>query len=186
LLNLSSLANDCGITHNTARSWIGILEASFIIYLLQPYHKNFRKRLIKTPKLYFYDTGLVCSLLGIENKKQLETHPIRGSLFEAMILSEFFKHRYNRGLPSNFYFWRDKTGREVDCLIEKASKIILVEIKSGQTVSSDSFKNLTYLEGLSGKPGNSFLIYAGEDIQKRKSATVIGWKSLNFLTNLNS
>ena len=125
LLNLSSLANDCGITHNTAKSWISILESSFIVFLLRPHHRNFNKRLVKMPKLYFYDTGLACSLLGIENKKQVSSHHLKGGLFESFILSDLIKARYNQGLASHCYFWRDKLGREIDCIIEKAGKLIV-------------------------------------------------------------
>ncbi len=118
ILNLSSLGNECGITHNTAKSWLSILEAGYIIFLLKPYHKNFNKRLIKMPKLYFYDTGLACFLLGIQNTSQLATHYLRGSLFESFVLSELIKERFNKGIEPNCYYWRDKTGNEIDCVIE--------------------------------------------------------------------
>ncbi len=182
LLNLSSLAQDCGITHNTARSWLGILEASFLVFLLQPHHQNFRKRLIKAPKLYFYDTGLACALMGIEAEEQLYTHPMRGNLFETLVISELMKRRFNRGLPSNLYFWRDKTGHEIDCLVQHGADIVPVEIQSGKTVTQDSFRNLrfwTQLAGRNDKP--SFLIYGGEQGQTRGSISVLGWKTLGDL-----
>lgn len=179
LVNLSSLALDCGITHNTARSWLGILEASFVVFMLQPHHRNFRKRIVKAPKLYFYDTGLACALLGIETTKQLETHPMRGNLFETFVLSEFMKRRFNQGLPSNLYFWRDKTGLEIDCLIQHGAEIIPVEIQSGKTVTQDSFKNLYSFNRLSGRTReSSFLIYGGEQGHTRGSIAVLGWTSL--------
>lgn len=183
LLNLSSLASDCGITHNTAKSWVGVLEASFIVYLLPPYHRNFNKRLIKTPKLYFYDPGLVSSLLGIEDKKQLETHPLRGSIFETMVMTELVKSRFNQGLAPNLYFWRDKTGNEVDCLIEKGSNRILpVEIKSGQTITHDCFKGLQHWFKISRTPKkNAFVVYSGEERQERDLATVVGWREIDLI-----
>lgn len=182
ILNLSSLAQDCGITHNTARSWLGILEASFIVFLLQPHHQNFRKRLVKAPKLYFYDTGLACALLGIEAAQQLDTHPMRGNLFETLVISELTKRRFHRGLPSHLSFWRDKTGHEVDCLVQHGAETIPIEIQSGKTVTQDSFKNLHYWNQLTGKARKpSFLIYGGEQDHTRGATSVLGWKSLGDL-----
>ncbi|MBU4209953.1 ATP-binding protein [Patescibacteria group bacterium] len=182
ILSLSSFANDCGISHNTANSWLSILEASYIIYLLPPYRKNFNKRLIKSPKLYFYDTGLACSLLGIENKRQLITHPLRGSLFETFVISELVKNRFNRGKIMNLSYFRDKSGHEIDCLIEEGGKIKAVEIKSGQTISSNFFKNLSYWQNLSKTdPKNSFVVYGGNEGQKRSLGTVVGWEKLGGL-----
>ncbi len=179
LLNLSSLASDCGITHNTAKAWISILAAGFIVYLLPPYHRNFNKRLVKSPKLYFYDTGLACSLLGIEKASQISTHPLRGNIFETFILSEIVKHRYNRGLEPGIFFWRDKTGNEIDCVFEKGSSLIPVEIKSSQTFTSELAGNLAYWNRLAGRPsGPSFLIYAGEENQNRKPTSVVSWKAV--------
>ncbi|MFH1678713.1 MAG: ATP-binding protein [Candidatus Omnitrophota bacterium] len=188
LLNLSSIANDCGITHNTAKSWISILEASFIIFLLRPHHKNFNKRLVKMPKLYFYDPGLASSLLGIENKKQLASHYLKGNLFETFIVSELIKHRYNQGLDSIYYFWQDKTGREIDCLIEKTNKLIPVEIKSGKTSSKEYFKNLNYWNKLSGiHPNNSYVIYGGDKPQKRSTGNLLSWKNIKpLLTRISA
>ena len=183
LLNLSSLAQDCGITHNTAKAWINVLEAGFIVYLLQPYHRNFNKRLVKMPKLYFYDTGLVCSLLGIENEKQIRTHPLRGNLFETAVIAEFVKQRYNAGLSPNFYFWRDKTGNEADLVLERGPLLFAVEIKSGQTITEDSFKNLRYWNKVaSGKTKKCLLIYAGSAEQEREKVRVIGWRKLAALS----
>lgn len=182
LLNLSSLAVECGITHTTAREWISILEASFIIYLLQPHHKNFNKRIVKMPKLYFYDTGLVCSLLNIENKEQLSTYPLRGNIFEAFIISELLKQRFNKGLKSNLYFWRDKTGHEIDCIVESAGSLTPIEIKSGKTINSEMFKNIEYWKKISGKiNSDSYLIYGGNNNQKRSGINVLSWKDCNIL-----
>ncbi len=134
LLNLSSLANDCGITHNTAKAWISVLEASYIVHLLPPHHRNFNKRLVKTPKLYFLDTGLAIWLLGIQNIDQLATHVQRGALFETWVISELLKARYNAGEASNLYFWRDRSGHEVDLLVDHGIHLSPLEIKSGQTI----------------------------------------------------
>jgi len=180
LLNLSSLANDCGITHNTAKAWISLLETSFIAFLLQPYHKNFGKRLIKSPKLYFYDTGLVCSLLGIENRKQLLTHYIRGALFENIVISELMKIRYNQGKLPRLYFWRNRTGHEIDCLIEKVDHLIPIEIKSSKTIIPEFFSGLNYWNELTtGDPKHSYLVYNGDTNQKRSHGNVISWRNLD-------
>jgi len=182
MLNLSSLANECAITHNTAKAWMGVLEASFLIHLLRPHHKNFNKRLVKLPKLYFYDTGLACALLEIENEKQLKTYPLRGSLFETLIISELIKSRLNRGLPPHFYFWRDKTGHEIDCVVEQRNSLTPIEIKSSQTITADSFKNLNYWTRISGqKKTKAFLVYAGDAVQKRETAEVFSWKEIGTL-----
>jgi len=179
LLNLSSLANDCGITHNTAKSWISILEASYIIHLLTPHHSNFNKRIIKAPKLYFYDTGLVSWLIGIHEKSQLALHPLRGVLFETWVIGELLKKRFNQGLPSNLYFWRDSTGNEVDVLIDRGLTLDPLEIKSGQTVTTDYFTGLRKWTALAGdKAGQARLIYAGDDQQKRQDVDVIPWRKI--------
>lgn len=179
IVNLSSLANDCGITHSTAKAWISVLEASYIVHLLQPHHKNFNKRLIKSPKLYFYDAGLAARLLGIENEEQLKTHSMRGALFETWAVSELLKYRFNQGKRSNLYFWRDKTGNEIDVLIDQGEKLVPIEIKSGETVTKDYFKNLErYMDFAGGEATRSTLIYAGTKQQKRQNADVIGWQDI--------
>jgi len=179
LLNLSSLANDCGITHNTAKSWISVLEASYIIYLLQPHHENFNKRLVKSPKLYFYDVGLASWLLNISNTEQLLTHSSRGALFETWVISELLKQRYNKGKASNLYFWRDNTGNEIDVLIDQGQKLFPIEIKSGKTITKDYFKTLNkYMSFAQNKAKKSALIYAGNTEQKRTNCDVIPWKEI--------
>jgi predicted AAA+ superfamily ATPase len=184
LLNLTSLANDCGVTVITVKSWLSLLEASYIIFLLQPYHVNLGKRLTKTPKLYFYDTGLACSVLGIESEKQLAHHYIRGNLFESFILAEFYKQRYNQGLLPRMYFWRDKTGHEIDCLLTSGETITPIEIKAGQTVSSNYFDGLTYWYELNKQTNyNGYVVYTGSENQKRKYAEVTSWKSLDAIKN---
>lgn len=181
LLNLSGLAADCGITHNTAKSWISLLQSSFIIYILQPFFNNIGKRLVKTPKLYFYDTGLVCSLLGIEEKQQLNTHYLKGGIFESYVISELLKARYNKGKIPNLYFWRDKTGHEIDCIIEEADQLIPIEIKAAKTIVNDFFNGIDYWKQFTSyKSGKSYIIYGGDQNQtQRKQATVLSWKNID-------
>jgi len=184
LLNLSGLANDCGITHNTARAWLSVLEASYIIFQLNPHHKNFGKRLIKTPKLYFHDTGLAAWLLGITDPKQMSIHAMRGPLFENLVISEFLKGRYNRGLFSNLYFWRDSIGNEVDMLIEEANTLMPVEIKSGQTVTTDYFAGLKkWLSIADAAATHPYVIYGGNEGQKRSGFEVLPWREIDKLSN---
>ncbi len=179
LLNLSSLANDCGITHNTAKAWISVLEASYIVHLLPPHHQNFNKRLVKTPKLYFLDTGLACWLLGIQDSDQLTTHVQRGALFETWVISELLKARYNPGEASNLYFWRDRSGHEIDLLVDHGNKLSPVEIKSGQTINQDYFKGLDFWRKLAGETaGQAWLIYGGDSRQRRSDVTVLPWHEI--------
>lgn len=176
LLNLSSLANDCGISHNTARAWLSVLEASFIIFLLKPHHKSFNKRLVKMPKLYFYEVGLATTLLGIRTPAQIDTHPLRGSLFETMMVAELIKYQYHRGFPPHCYFWRDKTGHEIDCLLDAQNTFIPIEIKAGETVSENYFEELRYWNTLAGAdPKKSFLVYGGAENQTRNEINVVSW-----------
>ncbi len=179
LLNLSQLAMDTGITHNTAKSWISLLEASYILFILRPHHRNFNKRIIKTPKLYFFDTGLVSWLLGIRNAVQMETHPLRGAIFETWIISEFVKRRFNRGLQSNLLFWRDREGHEVDLIIDNGTNLLPVEIKSGQSINRDYFKGLEYWKTLANMPGRSWCIYGGAKDESVGNTTVLSWQSLD-------
>jgi predicted AAA+ superfamily ATPase len=176
ILNLSSLATDCGITHNTAKSWISVLEASFILFQLRPHHANFRKRLVKSPKIYFYDSGLLCWLLGIHNIDQLQTHPLRGSIFETFVISELKKNLFNRQLSAKLYFWRDSNGREVDAILDFGDKLMPIEIKSGQTINRDFFTGLEHWLSLAGdKAFSPALIYGGTQNQNRKGIRILGW-----------
>ena len=184
VLNLSGLANDCGITHNTAKAWLSVLEASYIIFLLKPHHRNFGKRLIKSPKLYFYDTGLAAWLLGINDAKQMSIHAMRGALFENLMISELLKGRFNKALASNLYFWRDNTGNEIDVLIEKTGTLIPVEIKSGQTVTKDYFTGLKkWLTIADATTGSSYVIYGGNEGQKRLGIEVLPWRDIAKLSD---
>lgn len=177
-LNNSALAVETGVDVKTIQSWIGILESSFIIYLLKPHFKNFNKTIIKRPKIYFYDTALVCYLLGIKNVSQLKTHPLRGFIFESMVVTELVKKRTNAGLPINLYYWRDKTGHEIDVIVDNGDKLLPIEIKSGKTLQAEFFKNIDYWSKLSGSE-KSVLLYAGEQNQKRTTGKeILNWRNL--------
>jgi predicted AAA+ superfamily ATPase len=182
LLNLSSLANETGITHNTAKAWISVLEASYLIYLLRPHHANFNKRLVKMPKLYFYDVGLVSWLLGIRTVEQLETHPLRGNLFETFVIAELVKSRFNHGERPNLYFWRDSNGNEVDVIAEQGTALMPIEIKSGKTVARDSFAGLDKWRELAGDAAiDPILIYSGNDEYSQNGIKVTGWNKCGDL-----
>jgi len=182
LLNFSALASECGITHNTVKSWISVMEASYIVFLLRPHHANFKKRLVKMPKLYFYDVGLASWLLGIRTPEHITTHPLRGALFETFILSELLKARMNKGERPGFFFWRDSNGNEVDVIEEQSGKLRPIEIKSGQTIQQDYFKGLKYYDKLAGiNPRQSFVIYGGDQKQITKDGTVIGWREIGSI-----
>ena len=179
LLNLSALSADCGITHNTAKAWISVLEASYILFQLRPHHANFKKRLVKAPKLYFHDAGLVCWLLGIQTPQQLETHPLRGNIFETFIVAELMKLSLNAGERPGMYFWRDSNGNEVDVIMEQGPLLMPVEVKSGATVARDSFAGLEKWTALSGGLAASpMLIYGGDTSYRHKGINVVGWKEL--------
>lgn len=184
LVNLSSLAGDCGITHNTAKAWLAVLEASYIIHMLQPHHRNFNKRLVKTPKLYFLDTGLAAWLLGIQEPGQLALHPLYGALFETWVVGECLKVRWHRALETNLYFWRDRSGHEVDLLVDQGQQILPVEIKSGQTVAADFFGSLKRWQELAGEAAKpAVLVYGGRDQQWRSDCSVVPWRGLSGLTD---
>lgn len=183
LTNYYSLSNELGIDHKTVKSWFSILEASFIVFFLQPHFKNFNKRLVKSPKLYFYDTGLACSLLGIKNAGEIKTHWAKGALFENLIVADLIKNYFNKAQRPPLYFWRDNTGNEVDCLVEEANAIHPVEIKSGTTIDNSFFKGINYYNKLnrSKNPG-SYLVYGGSKSYERKEASVISWMDSSVIT----
>jgi len=166
LLNKSSLSTECGIDNKTVEAWLSVLEASFVIFRLQPYHNNYNKRIVKMPKLYFYDTGLATNLLGIQNAEQLILHPFRGALFENMVIVQLLKQRWNKATPDNLYFWRDNAGHEMDVVMDNAGIVTPVEIKSGKTITAEYFKGLIYWHRLTDSTGG-LIIYAGDMIQKR-------------------
>lgn len=172
LLNMNSLAVETGVDNKTIGAWLSVLEASFVVFRLQPYHKNYNKRIVKMPKLYFYDTGVASALLGIENPAQLALHPFRGGLFENMIIVDFLKSRYNKGNPNNLYFWRDSLGTEIDLLVEKANSLLPIEIKSGQTITDDYFKSMSAWLRISGME-KGWVIYAGDEKQVRSNGITV-------------
>lgn len=179
IVNYADLARDCDISPNTAKSWLSILEASYIIKLVYPYYKNFNKRIIKSPKLYFYDTGLVCSLVGIKNSDELFVHPMRGALFESFVFSEIFKYYYNASMRPDIYFWRDVQGHEIDCIIEKSLDVIIpIEIKSGMTISTAFFKNLIEWGKIAHSNTQPYVVYAGTVQVERTHGLVIVWNDI--------
>ena len=179
ILNLSSLASDCGITHNTAAAWISVLEASYLIYLLRPHHRNFNKRLIKAPKLYFCDVGLAAWLLGINTPEQVRFHAQRGALFETFVVTEFLKGRFNEGLPANLFYWRDSKGLEIDLIREEGEELEAIEIKSGQTIAPDSFTSLKRWLKLAGQPeAPARLIYGGDKALTNKNISIVPWQNI--------
>lgn len=166
-LNASSLSNEVGVSSPTISEWTDMLEASYIVFRLRPYYANISKRLTKTPKIYFYDTGLMCYLLGIENEKQLQTHPLRGAVFENMIVSEMVKRRFNAGRQSDLSFYRENSGREVDVVAGMYGELNIYEIKSSKSFNPDFMKNMTYLEGKIKSISSSTLIYDGQSMPPR-------------------
>ncbi len=178
-LNYTSLSVEAGVDVKTIQSWIGILESSYIIYLLKPFYKNYNKTIVKRPKLYFYDTGIVSSLLGITDLEHVLNHPLRGALFETFVMSEIVKEQTNTGLNVRLFYWRDKTGREIDLILERGNKIVPVEIKATKTVHNEFFKNIRYWKKLTGyKIGK--VIYAGDSKQNRtEGIDVFPWEIIS-------
>jgi predicted AAA+ superfamily ATPase len=179
LLNLSSLGADCGISSVTAKHWLSVLQASYIVTLLQPHHRNFGKRLVKAPKLYFCDVGLAAWLLGIRDAATLDTHAARGALFETYVVSELMKQCLNAGKPSDLYFWRDSAGHEVDVLIETAQGLQAIEIKSGSTFASDWPDSLKKWQKIAGEERlQPSLVYGGTQSYAREGVQVWGWQDV--------
>lgn len=183
LLNLSSLANDAGISHTTARAWLSILEASYIVFVLPPYFTNISKRLIKSPKLYFYDVGLATYLLRIQQARDLNLHPLRGSLFENFVIIEALKAQYNRAKRENLYFYRDSNGLEVDLLLGNGPRYRPIEIKAGATFSHSFLKGINktkeiFAHSHTETSPSSAVIYGGEQNMLQHDTEVVGWKSL--------
>lgn len=176
VVNLSSLAADCGITHTTARRWMSILETSFIVIRLSPHYRNFNKRLVKSPKLYFLDPGLLCCLLKIRNPEDLHLHSSRGPIFESFVVSELYKKAFHSGQEPNLFFWRDSAGHEVDVILDRGLAAMPIEIKSGQTVADDFFKGLDFWRRTSGQQdAPAALIYAGDRSFRTRGTNVYSW-----------
>lgn len=179
LFNASRIGNDCGLNHGTVSKWLSILESSYIAFRLPPHHENFRKRLVKTPKLYFWDTGLAVQLLGIETPSQLATHPLRGALFENWILVELMKIRLNRGKRPRHFFWRNNTGLEVDLLVDVAGRLCPVEIKSGMTLNRDWLTGLwRWLALAKDRASEPCLFYGGDIASIEESVQILPWHFL--------
>ncbi len=181
-INYASISNDCGVDQKTVMSWMGILEASFIAFRLQPFYNNLGKRLTQMPKLYFYDTGLCCSLLEMETESHVASHPLRGSLFENLVILELLKQRYNNGQRSNLYYWRDRTGNEIDLLLEQSQHVIPIEIKSSVTYHSDFVKALNYWKKIYPQTKKSYLVYTGKSIG-HTGVDLLNWKEIYTIKN---
>ncbi|PSL32548.1 ATP-binding protein [Dyadobacter jiangsuensis] len=179
LMNLSSIANECGITQPTAKAWLSILESSYITFQLQPFYRNFSKRVVKTPKIYFYDTGLLCHLLGIRNTTTFNENQLRGNIFENLIIAEIYKQNEHKYLHQDYWFWRDSNGHEVDLLTQNGNLYDIFEIKSTQTIMTEHFAGLNYFNEISeNNAGEKTLIYGGSTNQSRTQYTVKGWKNI--------
>ncbi len=180
LLNYASLASDAGISPNTAKAWLSILESSYILYRLQPYYRNFSKRLVKSPKLYFHDTGVACSLLGIRDENQVNLHYMKGALFENLVIGEFIKRAFHRGENRQPYFWQDNHGKEIDCLLVNGDRVTPVEIKSGKTMSTSYFDNLRYWRPLmSLSEDQSYVVYGGDQSLQTSAGALVSWRQLD-------
>ena len=176
ILDVSGLAADCGVARTTVTRWLSVLEASFIIFMLRPHHGNFGKRLVKRPKLYFLDTGLLCYLLGIRGADELQVHASRGAVFEAYVLAELVKSALHSGRAADVWFWRSSDGHEVDFILEAANKLTAVEAKSGQTVGSDFFSGLRYWRDQAGERcGQTTLVHGGTESYTRNESILLPW-----------
>lgn len=179
LINFSAMSNEIGVSYQTIRSWLSVLEASYIIFLLPPYYRNFNKRIVKSPRLYFYDPGLAVNILGLKSSDQVLTHYMKGELFESLVLSEIRKAELNRGREPSMFFWRDSNGNEVDCIIESGTDPIAVEIKVAMTINQRLLKGLMKWQELSGlKRDNLYLVYGGIENQNRTDVKIRGWKNI--------
>jgi hypothetical protein len=181
LLNLSSLALDCGVDYKTINSWISILEASYIVYLLKPHYNNLNKRLIKTPKLYFLDVGLAAYLIGIRNREDMLHHPLRGELFETMVVGEFVKYFLNRGLVPPLTFFRDSRGHEIDLMLSRGNQLLPIEVKSSATINKAFFGNINYLRKLLDKQIKGAVVFADRRSEEIDDIAVVGWDRIGSL-----
>ncbi len=178
-LNLLAVSDECGVTQTTLSDWLTVLEASFLIFRLRPFHKNYNKRLVKRPKIYFYDTGLLCHLLGIRKEEELDTHFLRGSIFENLIIGEFMKQRCNHAEAFDLYYWRDNHKKEIDLIVQAGQLSLAVEIKSGKTFHPRFFGGLRYWEKLTdADPGDMYLLYGGDSSYTREGIHVCSWKDI--------
>jgi len=186
-LNLSSISEECGLSHNTVKEWISVLEASFIVFKINPYYNNYKKRIVKNPKIYFMDTGLVCNLLGIRKKEEIDYHFLKGNIFETFVVNELIKYNFNYGEKFQLYFWRDNHKKELDLIMDIGVKNYGIEIKSSHTIHEKYFDGLKYWVALSGsEPESMFLIYGGEQNIIRNKINVVGWKSIKEKIIINA
>jgi len=179
LLNMQSIGNECGVTHNTIKSWLSVLQAGGIVKLLRPWHANLGKRLVKSPKLYFLDTGLACFLLGVQKPEHLVAHPLRGALFETFVVGEAYKQFDHAGLPEQVWFYRDSNGNEVDLLVGHEHRLAAWEVKSSQTVSSAFFKGLDAIERHMGPLHARSIVYGGEQSVIRQNTRITPWQEID-------
>ena len=182
-VNLSALAGDAGITHNTAKAWLSVLETSYLCALIPAWHSNLRKRLVRRPKLHFYDSGLVCALLGIDSPEQLRHHPLRGALFESWVISEIIKQRLHSGRVAGVHHLRQARGLEVDAVVEDGGRVVMVEVKSGETIRKEHLGPLLRLseqlrDSGEGRSLDPVLVYGGGELQRRSNATVLPWSRI--------
>ena len=176
LLNLSSLGNDCGVSHETVRRWLSVLETSFVLFRLPPHHQRFNKRLTKSPKLYFFDTGLLCYLLQIRSADELARHAMRGAVFENLIIADLMKRGFHTGTEPRLTFWRDHRGNEIDLLVNTPAGPVPVELKSGTTIASSFFKGLRYWRAVAPNPRQGVLVHGGDDSYLREDTAVLSWR----------
>jgi predicted AAA+ superfamily ATPase len=182
MVNLSMMARECGITHNTAKSWLSILEANHLVYFLMPHHRSFNKRLVKTPKLYFLDTGLAAWLMGMNEPGDLTDHPLRGALFETWVVGELLKGRLNRGKPANLFFWRDNIGVEINIIADLGGALYPIQISSVINPNDIDVYHLgKWLKFAGDEAGRGRLIYSGEERMRMNEAAVIPWRELDGL-----
>lgn len=179
LVNFSEMGNLIGVSYQTINRWLSVLETSFIVYKLRPYHQNYNKRIVKSPKFYFYDTGLACALLNLRNVEDLNRHFAKGALFENFVINEILKNQLNKNIQPKNYFWNAAGSHEIDLLLDRGGKLLPIEIKSSRTIGTHFFDGLNYFQDLSGAlPAESYLIYGGDEVQKRSVAQVLSWKNL--------
>ena len=180
IVNLSSISDDLGISHNTVGAWLSVLEASYVIRLVRPYHRNFGKQTVKAPRLYFTDTGLLCALLEIDSPAALETHYLRGAIFENLVATELDKAQLNAGRRETTHFWRDRRGHEVDFLIDLGSTRFAVEAKAGRTITGDWFRGLQYYGDLDDgcPPDHRFVVHGGSERQSRSTGSAVPWREI--------
>lgn len=182
LLNINALANECNISQPTTKAWLSLLESSYILFFLQPYHENFNKRIVKSPKIYFYDTGLLCHLLGLRNADDIDENRLKGNIFENMVVAEYHKKNYHAYTLKEYYFWQDSNAHEVDLLVRNPKGFTIYEVKATQTITPNLFKNMDYFESIGrGDELEKILIYGGSENQIRTRYRIVSWRDISDL-----